>query len=139
MSGWDARLAWRTFNLNWFPIAALGVALLLAIVWTDFSLEPVAFGLAAAAAFVLAMIAYTHALARAEAADPKLIFWLGTTAQVILLTAIVGPLSYIANALDWPLQDQTLLLIDRAMGLNPEQIAAFVNNHQWLAKCFETG
>ena len=139
MSGWDARLAWRTFNLNWFPIAALGAVLLLAIARTDFSLEPVAFGLAAAVAFALALIAYAHALVRAEAADPKLIFWLGTTAQVILVTAIVGPLSYIANALDWPLQDHTLLLIDRAMGLNPESIAAFVNDHQWLEKCLETG
>jgi membrane-associated phospholipid phosphatase len=139
MNGWDARLAWRTFNLNWFPIAALGAALLFAIARTDFSLEPVTFGLAAAVAFALALIAYTHALVRAEAADPKLVFWLGTTAQVILVTAIVGPLSYIANALDWPLQDQTLLLIDRAMGLNPEPIAAFVNDHRWLAKCFETG
>lgn len=139
MSGWDARLAWRAFNLNWFPIAALGAALLLAIAWTDFSLEPVAFGLAAAVALALALIAYTHALVRAEAADPKLIFWLGTTAQVTLVTAIVGPLSYIANAFNWPLQDQTLLWIDRAMGLNPEAIAAFVNDHQWLEKCFDTG
>jgi len=139
MSGWDASLAWRTFNLNWFPIGALGAALLLAIAWTDFSLEPIAFGLAVAVAFVLALIAYTHALVRAEAADPKLFFWLGTTAQVILVTAIVGPLSYIANALSWPLQDQTLLLIDRAMGLNPEPIAAFVNNHKWLANCLDTG
>jgi membrane-associated phospholipid phosphatase len=139
MSGPDARLAWRTFNLNWIAIAALGIALLLAIAWTDFSLEPIAFGAAAAVALVLALIAYTHAWVRAEAADPKLVFWLGTTAQVILVTAIVGPLSYIANGLDWPLQDQALLLIDRAMGLDPEPIAAFVNNHPWLSKCLDSG
>ena len=139
MSGWDARLAWRTFNLNWLPIGALGIALLIAIAVTDFSLEPIAFGLTAATAFVLAFIAYAHALVSAEGADPKLVFWLGTTAQVILLTAFVGPLSYVANALDWPLQDQVLLSIDRAMGLNPEPIAAFVNNHEWLAKIFYSG
>ncbi len=139
MNGGDARLAWRTFNLNWIPIGALGGALLLAIARTDFLLEPVAFGLAAAVALGLALIVYAHALVRADAADPKLVFWLGTTAQVILVTAIVGPLSYVANALDWPLQDHALLLIDRAMGLNPEPIAAFVNDHRWLAKCLETG
>ncbi len=140
MSGWDeARLAWRTFNLNWLPIGALGAALLLAIARTNFSLEPAAFGLAAAVALGLAVIVYVHALIRAEAADPKLVFWLGTTAQVILVTAIVGPLSYVANALGWPLQDHALLLVDRAMGLNPEPIAAFVNDHRWLAKCFEAG
>jgi membrane-associated phospholipid phosphatase len=138
MSGWDTRLAWRTFNLNWLPIALLGVALLLAIGRTHFSLEPVAFGVAAAIAFSLALIAYTHSFLRAEAADPKLIFWVGTTAQVILVTAIVGPLSYIANASNWPLQDQALLSIDRAMGMDPESVAAFVNDHRWLAKCFDT-
>jgi membrane-associated phospholipid phosphatase len=135
----DTRLAWRTFNLNWLPIAAFGVALLLAIARTDFSLEPVAFGLVAAMAVFLTLIVYAHALLRGEAADPKLIFWLGTTAQVIIITAIVGPLSYIANALDWPLRDQTLLFIDRALGLDPEPIATFVNNHQWLAKCLDVG
>lgn len=139
MSGSDVRLAWRTFNLNWLPIAALGAVLLLAIARTDFSLEPVAAGFVAAVVFGLALIAYTHAFVRAEAADPKLLFWLGTTAQVILVTAIIGPLSYVANALNWPLQDQTLLSIDRAMGLDPESIAAFVNDHEWLAKCFDIG
>src|SRR5580700_4359701 len=132
MSGSDVRLAWRTFNLNWLPIAALGAALLLAMAWTDFSLEPIAAGFVAAVVFGLALIVYIHAFVRAEAADPKLIFWLGTTAQVILVTAIIGPLSYVANAFNWPLQDQTLLAIDRAMGLNPESIAAFVNDHEWL-------
>ena len=135
----DTRLAWRIFNLNWLPIAAFGVALLLALARTDFSLEPVAFGSVAAVVFFLALIVYAHAFLRGEAADPKLIFWFGTTAQVIIVTAIVGPLSYITNALDWPLRDQTLLLIDRAMGLDPEPIATFVNDRQWLAKCLDVG
>jgi len=131
----DARLAWRTFNLNWLPIAALG----LAILRTDFSLEPVAFGVTAAVALSLALIVYVHAFLKADAADPKLVFWLGTTAQLIMVTAIVGPLSYIANAANWPLQDQALLFIDRAIGLDPEPIATFVNNHPWLERCFDSG
>ena len=139
MNGSDVRLAWQTFNLNWIPIGALGAALWLGIALTDFSLEPVAVGFVAAVVLGLALIVYIHAFVRADAADPKLIFWLGTTAQVILVTGIIGPLSYIANAFNWPLQDQALLSIDRAMGLDPEAIAAFVNNHQWLAKCFDTG
>jgi membrane-associated phospholipid phosphatase len=139
MIGWDTRFAWRTFNLNWFPIAALGLGLLLAIFRMNFSLEPIAFGVTSAVALCLALIAYTHAFLRADAADPKLIFWLGTSAQVILVTAIVGPLSYLANAANWSLQDQTLLMIDRAMGMDPEPILAFVNDHQWLAKCLEIG
>jgi membrane-associated phospholipid phosphatase len=139
MSGWDARFVWRTFNLNWFPIAALGSGLLLAILRTNFSLEPVAFGVTSAVAICLALIAYAYAFLRADAADAKFVFWFGTTAQVILVTAIVGPLSYLANAADWPLQDETLLMIDRAMGMDPEPIVVFVNDHRWLAKCLESG
>src|SRR5947209_20503539 len=135
MNGWEARSAWRTFNCNWFPIAALGLALGVATGWTDFSLEPVAFGVTCAIAFALASIAYAHSFLKADAADPKLVFWTGPTAQVILITAIVGPLSYIANAFNWPLQDQALLSIDRAMGMDPETIVGFVNDHQWLARC----
>jgi membrane-associated phospholipid phosphatase len=135
----DARLAWRTFNLNWLPIGALGLALALGIASTDFSLEPVAFGVTAAIALTLALIVYAHAFLKADAADPKLVFWLGTTAQVIMVTAIVGPLSYIANAANWPLQDQALLDIDRALGLDPAPIAAFVNNNPWLERCLDSG
>src|SRR4051794_22291345 len=106
MNGWEARLAWRTFNFNWLAIAALGLALAVAIGRTDFSLELVAFGITCGVALTLATIAYAHAFLKADAADPKLVFWVGPTAQVILITAIVGPLSYIANAFNWPLQDQ---------------------------------
>jgi membrane-associated phospholipid phosphatase len=138
MNGWEARLAWRTFNFNWLAIAALGLALAVATGRTDFSLEPVAFGVTCGVAFALASIVYTHRFVKADAADPKLVFWVGPTAQVILITAIVGPLSYIANAFNWPLQDQALLSIDRAMGMDPEAIVAFVNNHPWLAKCLDS-
>jgi membrane-associated phospholipid phosphatase len=103
---------------------------------TDFSLEPLAFGATIAIGLSLALVAYGSALAFA---DPKLIFWLGSTAQVIVVTAIVGPLSYVANALNWPLQDHILLLVDRAVGLDPQLIAAFVNDHSWLVKYLNNG
>jgi membrane-associated phospholipid phosphatase len=135
----DARLAWRTFNLNWIPIGALGFSLALGIASTDLSLEPVAFGITAAVALTLALIVYAYAFLKADAADPKLVFWLGTTAQVIMVTAIVGPLSYVANAMNWPLQDQALLYIDRALGLDPAPIATFVNNNPWLERCLNSG
>src|SRR3974390_456630 len=105
----DARLAWRLFHLNWIPIAAMGGILLTSIVFTDFSLEPVTFGVALAVAFSLALGAYLHAFVRSDRADPKLIFSMGTISQVVLVTAIVGPLSCVANAANWPLQDHALL------------------------------
>jgi membrane-associated phospholipid phosphatase len=138
MNSSEARLAWLTFNFNWLPIAALGLALAFAAGWNNFTLEPVAIGVTCAVAFALALTVYVHSFLRAEIADPKLVFWFGTTAQVILTTAVVGPLSYVANAFNWPLQDQALLSIDRAMGMDPEVILAFVNDHRWLAECFVT-
>ncbi|MGJ5243013.1 phosphatase PAP2 family protein, partial [Bradyrhizobium oligotrophicum] len=62
------------------------------------------------------------------------VFWFGVTAQIMLLTAIAGPLSYVANATSWPLQDQSLLWIDRALGADPQRIAAFFNDHSWIVR-----
>jgi membrane-associated phospholipid phosphatase len=139
MNGNEASFAWRTFNLNWLPVALLGAVLSCTTACTDFSLEPITFGVTIAIGLLLALIVYGSALIKPEFADPKLIFWFGATAQVIVVTTIVGPLSYVANALNWPLQDQTLLLIDRAIGLDPQPIAAFVNHHSWVAKCLNIG
>jgi membrane-associated phospholipid phosphatase len=135
----DVRLAWQLFNPNWLLIAAMGSVLLLAVTLSNFSLEPVAFGTTVAIAVGLALIAYVYAFVRADAADPKLTFSLGTIAQVILVTAIVGPLSYVAGATELPLQDQTFLAIDRAMGMDPEPIARFVDAHPLIAHWLNTG
>ena len=62
------------------------------IACTDFSLEPVAFGVTIAIGLSLALVAYGSAF---TFADPKLIFWFGSTAQVIAVTAIAGSLSYV--------------------------------------------
>jgi membrane-associated phospholipid phosphatase len=135
----DVRVAWQLFNLNWIPIAIMGGILLLAVVVSDFSLEPVAFGITVGIAALLGLAAYVYSIARGDSADPKLIFSFGTISQVILVTAIVGPLSYVAGASNWPLQDQTFLFIDRAMGLDPEPIARFVDAHPAIANLLNTG
>ena len=40
---------------------------------------------------------------------------------------------------NWPLQDQTFLFIDRAIGLDPEPIARFVDAHPLIAQILQTG
>jgi membrane-associated phospholipid phosphatase len=135
----NVRVAWQLFNLNWIPIAAMGSVLLLAVTMSDFSLEPMAFGTTVAVAVVFGLIAYIHAFARGETADPKLIFSLGSISQLVLLTAIVGPLSYVANASSWPLQDQALLIIDRAMSMDPEPIARFIDAHPTVGHWLNVG
>jgi len=135
----DARTAWQLFHLNWLPIAAMGGLLAIGLPWADLSLEPVAYGVTLAIAALLLAVAYGHRIVKAELADPKLVFSLGAIGQVILTCAIVGPLSYVAGKLNWPLQDQALLAIDRALGLDPEAIARYVNDHPWLATIFARG
>ena len=139
MTDTDVRTAWRLYHANWVPIVTMGSLLGVGLAVTDLRLEPVAFGVTIAVALSLTAIAYYHRLTRAERADPKLLFSLGSIGQVILICAIVGPLSYVAGASDWPLQDQALLAIDRAMGLDPAPIARFVNDHPWLADILARG
>lgn len=135
----DARTAWQLFHLNWFPIAIMGSLLALGLAYTGLRLEPVAYGVTLSIAAFLLAIAYLHRIARGELADPKLVFSLGTIGQVILTCAIVGPLSYVAGKMNWPLQDHALLAIDRALGLDPEAIARYVNDHPLLANCLSRG
>ena len=132
----EVGFAWQIFNLNWFPIILMGAVLACVTACTDFSLEPVAFGVTVGIG--LSLMAITYGSAR-MCGDPKLIFWFGSTAQMIVLTAIAGPLSYVANALSWPLQDKALLLIDRAIGVDPQLIATFLNDHSWLVNYLNTG
>ena len=50
--------------------------------------------------------------------DPQVMFCLGSTAQIVLITALMTPLTYVAGATNFPLQDANLLAIDRALGLD---------------------
>jgi hypothetical protein len=135
----EIRLAWRLFNLNWIPIAAMTGVLLLAVSFAGFSLEPVAFGVMSGMAAEFALMVYLYFWARGSAADPKLIFGLGAIAQLLLIVTIMGPLTYVALAINWPLQDHTFLAIDRAMGIDPESLIKFVNDHAWVMNSLETG
>jgi len=131
----DSRTAWQLFQLNWLPILGMGTLLALGLPLTGLALEPVAFGVTVAIAAALAAIVYGHRIVKGDLADPKLVFSLGTIGQLLLLCTIIGPLTYVAGKLNWPLQDQALLAIDRALGLDPEPIARYVNDHPWLANC----
>jgi membrane-associated phospholipid phosphatase len=135
----DARLAWRLFHLNWVPIAAMGGILLAAFARGDFSIAPAAFLAMTGIALELALIAHLYVRLRQDTADPKLVFALGGIAQLFMIAIIMGPLSYVAGATSWPLQDQTFLAIDRALGMDPGVIAHFVNDRPSLLNLLETG
>jgi membrane-associated phospholipid phosphatase len=135
----DVRLAWRLFQLNWLPIAAMGSVLLLAVVLGRFSIAPGAFLTMSGIAIELALIAYIYVRLRADAADPKLVFALGGISQLFMIAIIMGPLSYVAGATSLPLQDQTFLAIDRGLGMDPGVIARLVNDRPQLVGLLTTG
>jgi membrane-associated phospholipid phosphatase len=132
MANSNASIAWRLFHLNWIPIAAMGFVLVLGVAFWGFSFEPVALVIPTAIAAALALVVYLYAFAKGDQADPKLIFSLGAISQLFLVCIIMGPLTYVSGVAHWPLQDHALLAIDRAMGMDPEMIARFVNAHDWL-------
>jgi hypothetical protein len=133
MADRDNDFCWRIFNLNWISVAAMGGVLLFAVALTRFSIEPLDFGITMAVGVTLAAVAYLHVHAKGDQVDSKLVFMLGTVAQVIMVTAIVGPLSYVVAGLDWPLQDHALAALDRAMGFDARTVILFVNDYPTLA------
>src|SRR5262245_60995190 len=112
----EVECAWRLLKFNWALLAVLGVAFALAIGFSDFTVELP--GLFLCIGFVAVYAAFAHANARSPTRrDPQVIFVLAGTAQIVLVTAIMAPLTYLAAALALPLQDANLLRLDRALGL----------------------
>jgi hypothetical protein len=135
---WEVEAAWRFFRLNWIPLAAMGVALALGVLLTDFSIESP--GLVFSLGFVAIYAGFAHANARsAKRRDPQVMFVLGGTAQIVLVTVVMAPLTYVAAAAKFPLQDANLLLIDRVLGFDWAGYVAFVNDRPLLATWLSYG
>ena len=56
----------------------------------------------------------------------------------MLITALMTPLTYVAGAANFPLQDANLLAIDRALGLDWLGYVEFVNDRPLLATWLAT-
>ncbi len=130
--------AWRLFQLNWIPLGLMGVALALGVACTGFSIERS--GLIFSLGFVAVYAGFAHANARStKRRDPQVMFVLGGTAQVVLVTVLMAPLTYVAAAAGFSLQDGNLLLIDRMLGLDWQAYVLFVNEHPTLAAWLSCG
>jgi PAP2 superfamily len=128
----DADDAWRFFLLNWILVGSMGAALALSLAVTDFSIE--LSGLAIAVGYVGLYAGFAHANARSPTRrDPQVMFVLGGIAQIVLITAVMAPLTYIAASTRLPLQDGNLLAIDRALNLNWTAYLNYVDDHPMLA------
>jgi hypothetical protein len=98
----DRNTRWncKDFATAWILIAAISGVLLLAVLFVDFSLEPVAFGVMSGMAGEFALMVYLYFWALGSAADPRLLFGLGAVAQLLLIMTIMGPLTYVALAIN---------------------------------------
>jgi PAP2 superfamily len=134
----EAKVAWELFELNWIPLAAMGVALLLIVATTGFSLEPI--GPASCFAVISVYVVLTYYNAKApHRRDPQVVFVLGSTAQLAFVIVIMGPLTYLAAAADFPMQDANLHAIDLALGLDWRAYMTYVDDHPLLAAWLSAG
>jgi PAP2 superfamily len=134
----EAALAWRLFEANWLLIAAMGLAFVLGLGATGFSVTPGSIAMTLAIAGTYAGFAYYNAKAP-HRGDPQVVFVLGATAHMVLITALMTPLTYVAAAMNFPLQDAALDAADRALGLDWRSAVAFVNAHPLLGTFLSIG
>jgi hypothetical protein len=128
----DAEQAWFYFQVTWIPIALMAVTLSAGLAITNFRIGLV--GLAVTLGFVATYAGFAYANARSPVRrDPQVMFCLGATAQIVLITALMTPLTYVAGAANFPLQDANLLAIDRALGFDWMAYADYVNDRPLLA------
>ena len=93
----NAFTAWRLFQLNWIPIAAMGAVVLLGGALCGFTIEPLALADYPGNRHGVGADPDLHAFAKGDQADPKLIFPLGAISQLLLIATIMGPLTYVAG------------------------------------------
>ena len=134
----DVEAAWRFLLVNWIFVGAMGVVLALSLALTNFSLELT--GLAIAVGYVGLYAGFAHANACSpKRRDPQVMFVLGGTAQIVLITAVMTPLTYIAASANLPMQDANLLAIDRALGFDWGAYVRYVDDHPALAAWLNYG
>jgi len=134
----EVETAWRFLLVNWIFIGGMGATLALSLLLTDFSLELT--GLAVAVGYVGLYAGFAHANASSpQRRDPQVMFALGGTAQIVLITAVMTPLTYVAAAANLPMQDGNLLAIDRALGFDWAGYVRYVDGHPALAAWLNYG
>ena len=138
MQGDDVGTAWRYFQLNWIPLGLMSAALGASLALTDFRLGLA--GIVVTLGFIAIYAGFAYANARsAKRRDPQVMFALGSTAQLVMVTAVMTPLTYVAGAMNFPVQDANLHAIDLALGLDWRGYVAFVNERPLLATWLSYG
>ena len=131
MTGPDDAAAWRLFCWNWCLLVTMTAILLAALALTRFSIEPAS--ALTPIAVIGAYAAYAYYNFRSpQKRDPFVIFTLGSTGQILLIPAVMTPLTYVAASANLPMQDATLNALDHALHLDWVAYYNFFYQHHTL-------
>jgi hypothetical protein len=133
-----AAQAWRLHLFNWLMLAAAGTALGVTLLLADLTITAGSIWIGAGFVGIYAAFAWINAKVRARN-DPQVVFVLGGFAQIVLVTLIMTPFTYIAATANLPMQDQLLRSLDRALGLDWQGYVAFVHGYPLLAIWIDFG
>lgn len=134
----DVDGAWRYFLVNWLGIGVMGATLAVGLLFSNFSIE--LSGLAISVGYVGLYGGFAHANACSSLRrDPQVMFVLGGIAQLVLITAIMAPLTYVAASTDLPMRDADLFAVDRLLGFNWAAYVDFVEAHPTFAAFLNVG
>jgi PAP2 superfamily len=123
--------AWRLFSCNWFVIGLMALTLLSAMAITGFSIDPLSALKPAGVAAVYIGFAYYNCHWR-QRPNPRVVFILGSTGQVLLVPVLMAPMTYIVASANLPMQDASLNALDLALGLNWMAYFNFAYQHHAL-------
>jgi hypothetical protein len=134
----EVEAAWRLFLANWIIIGAMGAVLGASLLAAGVSIE--ASGLITAIGCVGLYAGFAHSDGRSPMRrDPQVMFVLGGSAQIMLIMAIMAPLTNVATAMDFRMRDSSLLVIGPALDFDWTAYAAFVDAHPALASWLNCG
>lgn len=123
--------AWRLHCCTWLLLAALTAAMIVALAATGFSVEPTS--TITPIAVIAAYAGYTYYNFRhPQKRDPFVMFTLGSTGQMLLIPAVMTPMTYVAASANLPMQDQALNALDRALHLDWVSYYNFIYEHRAL-------
>lgn len=127
------RTSRRLDALIWVITAVVATIVLVAPVGGRFRLDLTSYAVPVAAGAVLLAAAMVYRLRR----EAKLVAALEGTAQLLAFAAVAAPLSYIAAALGYPLQDHLFDAADRSLGFDWMAWLRWMNTHPVLHYAFK--
>lgn len=130
----DTEVSLRLFQLNWMLIAVILTVFELGLLLTDFRVRLGGYFVFIGIAGLYGYIGHRHV--RAGSRNPRIFATLFTLPQIVLLLLLVMSVGYIAAAANLPMQETSLLALDRMLGLDFRAYVGFVNDRPGVLRAF---